>query len=100
MSDDALEDRWGQTGAENGRTFWVSGAAQEKSQKWKGMTWVGRTESWNPTCMKGNEAGLETEVPGSGALASAEGNGESEKGSNIGPDVVTFMEGELSQDTA
>lgn len=31
---------------------------------------------------------------------SAEGNGESEKGSNIGPDVVTFMEGELSQDTA
>lgn len=28
---------------------------------------------------------------------SAEGNGESE---NIGPDVVTYMEGELSQDTA
>lgn len=80
VSDDALEDRWGQTGAENGRTFWVSGAAQEKSQKWKGMTWVGRTESWNPTCMKGNEAGLETEVPGSGALASAEGNGEPWKG--------------------
>lgn len=30
--------------------------------------------------MKGNEAGLETEVPSSGALTSAEGNGEPWKG--------------------
>lgn len=28
----------------NGRIFCVRGAAQEKSQKWKGMTWVGEQE--------------------------------------------------------
>lgn len=61
--------------AENRKTFWVSGGAQEKSQKWKGMTWVGRTGSWSPTFTKGSEAELETQVPGSGDLTSAEGNG-------------------------
>ena len=77
---DALEGWWGWTCAEDGETFWVSGAAREKSQKWKCMTWVGRTGSQSPTCMKGNEAGLEAKdktqiwragMPGSGALTSA-----------------------------
>lgn len=48
---------------------------QEEPRKRARSGKVGRTGSWSPTFTKGYEAELETQVPGSGDLTSAEGNG-------------------------
>lgn len=58
----ALEGWWHWAYTGDGETFWVSRAAQVKTQQWKYMAWFRRTGSWSPACKKENEAGLETGV--------------------------------------